>query len=548
MKYILSVGILNFFLLIIQCTQKEVTTNIKIDQIFSRFDTASSPGCALAVIQHGKVIYKQGYGLANLEYDIPITTRTIFDIASVSKQFAGLAISTLIEEGKISLDDDIHTYISEVPDFGHIITINNLIHHTSGLRDWPSTLHVAGWRWDETFSFADIIRMVKQQKDLDFIPGERYSYSNTGYNLLAKTVEKVSGISFKQWTRDHIFQPLQMNSSFFLDDPALVIKGLAYSYAPADNGYTKVSSALTALGSSSLFTSVDNLILWVNHFNAQIKAQDPVYLRMLNDGLLNNKDSVHYGYGLGLSTRGKYQVISHTGGWAGYRTIITNYPEEELSIIILSNRGDFNPNAYANRVAALFLQPMESEKFEVDTIQKLPTIDLDTTLARKYTGMYKLGEGWYVTLSLDQGHMMTQANGEDNFPMTPKSDQDFWIDAYGASMKFLPNLSGVVDTLIYKNIRAPRILSLLITLDQLKTYTGTYYSEELSTAYRIDMDEQKLWLHHFRLGDIELIPDPVTPGLFSSDLGRIEFDKVKDKIIGLRLSGGRIRNIRFEKR
>lgn len=548
MKYILLSNLLICCLALTRCGQQVENNNTKIDQIFSQFDSTNSPGCAVAVIHKGKVIHNKGYGLANLEYDIPITSKTIFDIASVSKQFAGLAISQLVEEGKIKLDDDIRKYIPEVPDFGKTITIQHLVHHTSGLRDWPSTLRAAGWRWDETFSFADILRMVKQQKELDFIPGERYSYSNTGYNLLAVVVEKVSSKSFKQWTQENIFQPLDMNSSAFLDDASRIIKNMAYSYFLADSGYSKAFTALTAVGSSSLFTSVDDLIIWVLHFNKQIREKDPVYLRMLEKGLLNNNDTVHYGYGLGLDKRGTHQLISHTGGWAGYRTVITNYPEVDLSIIILANRSDFNPSNYAHQIADLFIDPVGNITTPADTIQKLPQVSLDTTLAKKYTGMFQLGNGWFVTLTLENGQMMTQANGESKFPMTPKTPEDFWIYAYGASMKFLTNGDGAVDTLIYKTIRAPRINPLMPTLEQLIAYSGIYSSEELSTAYSIDSDGQKLWLHHFRLGDMELMPDPVTPGLFSSDLGRIEFDQVNGKITGLRLSGGRIRNIRFEKK
>jgi len=154
--------------------------NADIDDLFQQYNTGNSPGCAIAVIQNGTVKYKKGYGMANLEYDITITPSTVFDIASVSKQFTGLAISTLVEEGKISLDDDLRTYLPEVPDFGKPITIRHLVHHTSGLRDWPQTLNVAGWRWDEVFSFQDIMRMVKNQQSLDFEPGEKHMYSNTG--------------------------------------------------------------------------------------------------------------------------------------------------------------------------------------------------------------------------------------------------------------------------------------------------------------------------------------------------------------------------------
>ena len=142
------------------------------------------------IVQDGKVAFEKGYGLASLEYNIPVTPTTVFDIASVSKQFTGYAISTLIQQGKISPDDDIHKYLPDVPDLGKKITIRNLIHHTSGLRDWPEVLHYAGWRWDEAFRWDDIMRMVKLQKELDFEPGSQYQYSNTGYSLLAAIVEK----------------------------------------------------------------------------------------------------------------------------------------------------------------------------------------------------------------------------------------------------------------------------------------------------------------------------------------------------------------------
>ena len=214
--------------------------------------------------------------MANLEYDIPITPATVFDIASVSKQFTGMAISSLIQQGKISLDDDIRKYLPDVPEFGKTITIRHLVHHTSGLRDWPEALSMAGWRWDEVYSFDDIMRLVKNQKELDFEPGEKYSYSNTGYNLLAAIVEKVSGKSFREWTEENIFKPLKMNSSQFQDDYTRIIKNLAYSYNPGNNGFSKIPGALTAYGSSSLFTTVQDLSKWVIYFDKQIALKNPV--------------------------------------------------------------------------------------------------------------------------------------------------------------------------------------------------------------------------------------------------------------------------------
>jgi CubicO group peptidase (beta-lactamase class C family) len=245
----------------------------------------------------------------------------VFDIASVSKQFAGFAISTLLQDGKIALDDDIRKYLPEVPDFGKTITIKHLLHHTSGLRDWPQTLNVAGWRWDEVFSFQDIMRMVKNQKELDFDPGTKHMYSNTGYNLLAAIVEKVSGESFREWTDENIFTPLNMSTSHFLDDHQTIIKNLAYSYHRSGDQFAKSSTGLTAYGSSSLFTTVEDLSKWVINFDKQVASKNPVYTRMLEDGVLNHGDKVGYGYGLGFGEEGKLKTVSHTGGWAGYRTI-----------------------------------------------------------------------------------------------------------------------------------------------------------------------------------------------------------------------------------
>jgi CubicO group peptidase (beta-lactamase class C family) len=209
MKLCLTSLLLLFGLVALAQNQPQIEKSI--DSVFKNYDTKTGPGVALLIIKDWQVILKKGYGIANLEYDEPITSTSVFDIASVSKQFTGYAISTLIQQGKISEDDDIHRYLPDVPQYAHKITVHNLIHHTSGIRDWPMTLNLAGWRWDEDFLFDDIMRMVKYQKDLDFEPGSKFSYSNTGYNLLAEIVGKVSGKPFPQWVKKNIFTPLNMN-------------------------------------------------------------------------------------------------------------------------------------------------------------------------------------------------------------------------------------------------------------------------------------------------------------------------------------------------
>jgi CubicO group peptidase (beta-lactamase class C family) len=536
------------------CAQAPEALTPQLDQIFSAYNRQDGPGCAVGIVRNGSLIVAKGYGIANLEYDIPITPATVFDIASVSKQFAGLAVSQLVSEGKIGLDDDIRKYLPDVPKFNKTITVRHLVHHVSGLRDWPQTLNVAGWRWDEVFSFEDIMRMVKNQKDLDFEPGERYSYSNTGYNLLAAMVEKVSGQSFREWTDSRIFKPLQMNSSRFQDDYTIPVKNLAYSYSRRNDVFVKTPGALTAYGSSSLFTTVQDLAKWVIHFEKQIAVKNPVYVNMLTEGRLNNGEKVQYGYGLATGEDRGLKTVSHTGGWEGYRTIVTNYPSENLSIIILSNSGDFNVGRYATEVANLLLrEKLKTQEKRVETvpdqIKGAATISLDPSLAKLYEGTYQLGPGWAVTLTYENGRLMTQASGEAKFATDAKSDSTIWIDAYGASMTFVKDKDGKVNLLKYRNIQAKRITPWTPKKDEYGLLAGSYYSAELGTEYRVDVLGENLKLRHMRLGEMELSPDATSQDQFSSPVGAIRFVKNSDqKVTGFTISGGRVKNLWFEKR
>lgn len=554
MKKLLLTGVLSMLTITILPAQKKVDSlAIKIDAIFKKYEGKDRPGCAVGIIRNNKLIYKKGYGMANLEYDIPNSPTSVFDIASVSKQFAGYAIAKLLNENKISLDDDIHQYLPEVPDFGKKITIRHLVHHISGLRDWPQTLHAAGWRWDEAFSFDDIMRMVKNQKDLDFEPGFKYSYSNTGYNLLAAIIEKVTGQSFKDWTETNIFKPLGMSASHFSDDYTDVIKNMAYSYYPSDKGFKKSLSALTAYGSSSLFTNVEDLSKWAIHFNKSIAEKNPVFMQMLEEGRLNNSTKVKYGYGLAYGLDESFRTISHTGGWASYRTVLMHYPEQQLSFIILGNAGDFDLDGTTKAVAHALLtyrvKPASTTTLATLVSKDAPNVKVSEDILKKYTGSYQLGPGWAVTITLENGQLQTQANGEDKFPMDTKSDSTFWINAYGATMTFVKDAKGEVNLLKYKYIQAKRITPWQPDASRLDQYTGTYHSPELASEYIISINKGQLTISNFRLGESTLGIDPTTENQFSASIGAIKFyTDSQNKIAGFKLSGGRIQNIRFEKR
>ena len=376
---------------------------VKVDQLFAEWNNSDSPGAALAVTKDGEIIYKQGYGTANLEYDIPITTTTIFDIASVSKQFAAFAITTLAHEEKLLLDDDIRVHLPDVPDFGNTITIRHLLHHTSGLRDWVQSLVIAGVAMEDVISFKHILKMARHQKALNFEPGAAYLYSNTGYNLLAEIVERVTGDSFREWTDANIFKPLAMVDTHFHDDHQMILKNRAYSYQAAENGEFKHAvNNTTALGSSSLYSTVEDLAKWILNFDNTQIGEQTVIDQMHQRGVLNSGEQISYALGLNVGEYRGLKTVGHSGSWRGFRSHLIRFPDQKFGVVILCNLDTFNPLRLAEKVADLYLadvlapieasesqkaaEPAEETKSEPLTPEQLTefegdyyTEELDTT-------------------------------------------------------------------------------------------------------------------------------------------------------------------------
>src|SRR5271154_6815476 len=237
----------------------------QVDKVFVKWDKPDSPGCALGVYKDGIIIYKRGYGVADLNDDVPITPATVFHVASMSKQFTAASIVLLAQEGKLSLDDPVRKYIPELPDFGAPITIRHLIHHTSGLRDQWELLGLAGWRYSlDLITDDDVLAVMSRQKELNFRPGEKHLYCNTGYTLLAQIVKRVSGQSLREFTLSRIFRPLGMNSTHFRDDHAEIVKNLALGYTTdrKNNTFRLSVTNFDTTGATSLLTTVEDLALW----------------------------------------------------------------------------------------------------------------------------------------------------------------------------------------------------------------------------------------------------------------------------------------------
>ncbi|UCF79168.1 MAG: beta-lactamase family protein, partial [Candidatus Eiseniibacteriota bacterium] len=315
-------------------------TAMRVDSLLARFDEPGSPGVAVAVLSRGHVVYMRGHGLANLEYCVPITPETIFNVASVSKQVTAFSIVLLTQQGELDLDEDIRTYLPELPDFGEIVTLRHLIHHTSGLRGILNSLTIAGWQEGDVVTKKQITRMIRSQRELNYKPGDEYLYVNTGYVLIVEIVERVTGQPFDEWTKTHIFAPLDMNDTVFCSDFEQVIPNRAYSYheSERDGGTFKKSvSNINLVGPSGLYTTAADLVKWIQNFDDARVGGRCTIEQMHVRGTLNNGDTLSYAYGLIINEYRGLKRISHEGSIAGFRSCVARFPDQALAVIVLSN-------------------------------------------------------------------------------------------------------------------------------------------------------------------------------------------------------------------
>lgn len=333
--------------------------NIELDAIIAPFSNPDSPGCAVAAGRGGQRIATNAFGLADLEHSVPNTHDTVFEAGSVSKQFTAAATLLLVEEGKVKLDDDIRKYLPEMPDYGKPVTIDHLMNHTSGLRDWGVVAGVTGWpRGTRAYTNDDALRIAVAQRSLNYLPGSEYSYTNTGYNLLAVIVERVTGQSLAAFTKARLFEPLGMTNTSWRDDFQRVVKNRALAYRPAGSGrYEEDRPFESAYGNGGLLTTVSDLMIW-NSALTSGKLGANVTAQLQERATLSNGQRITYARGLIVNEYKGAATVSHSGATGGYRAWLERFPESSLSIAVLCNSSNINPGEIARKLAdaALDLQ------------------------------------------------------------------------------------------------------------------------------------------------------------------------------------------------
>ena len=326
-----------------------------VDKIFAKW-SESTPGCAVGVSEGGRQTFAKAYGMADLEHDVKNTPDTIFEAGSVAKQFTAAAVLVLARDGKLSLDDPVRKYMPEVPDYGAPLTIRHMLNHTSGLRDWGSVAGIAGWpRTTRAHTHAHVLEIISRQRSLNFPSGTRYSYSNSGYNLAAMLVARVSGMSFADFSEQRLFGPLKMTRTSWRDDYRRIVKGRAVAYSEAAGAYQTLMPFENVHGNGGLLTTVGDLLIWNHNFATHVVGDDAFVREQEAAGRFNDGRAHGYALGLMVGTRYGLREVAHSGSTAGYTAHLTRFPDQQLSVAVLCNATSGNATQAANAVAALFL-------------------------------------------------------------------------------------------------------------------------------------------------------------------------------------------------
>jgi len=338
--------------------QAQSPSSQEVDAIFAEFNQPGSPGCALGVARSGEFLYKNGYGFANLDWDIPITPTTVFYVGSVSKQFTAATIALLSHEGLLSFDDNIRRFLPEMPDYEPPVTVRHLLHHTSGVQDMYRVMSENGLSTWDRFSRDQALELLAQQ-ELDFPAGERHQYSNGGYFALSMIVERASGKSLAEYAHEKIFEPLGMHDTHFHDDPVQIVKRRAMSYMPREEGdgeyYQSYQRNFALPGAGGLYTTVEDLLLWDRNF-LDNGLGGPDFLEVMHTkGVLNSGEILDYALAIREGEHRGLKTLGHTGSYMGFKAYYVRYPEQQFSTWVLCNMGEIAPAELGSQVAELYL-------------------------------------------------------------------------------------------------------------------------------------------------------------------------------------------------
>jgi CubicO group peptidase (beta-lactamase class C family) len=525
-----------------------------IDTIFARFDKPTVPGCALGLYRDGRIVYERGYGSANLDHGVAITPDTVFYIGSTAKQFTAFAAALLIEQGKVSLSDPVRKYFPELPAWADPITVDHLIHHTSGIRDYLALWEMSGRSFAGAIGLEEAITLIARQRATNFAPGAQWSYSNSNYVLLAELVGRTAGTSIRQFAESAMFAPLGMTSTHFHDDNTMIVPHRAVGYSPAGpERFRIVATTYALVGDGGLLTTVRDLVKWdENFYDNKLGGGAALIEKITTPGKLANGAAHQYAFGLTPGTYRGLAVVQHGGSFIGFRAQLLRFPTEHVSVAVLCNDASANAEGLAQQVADSYLAsrlaappapPARPPGPTAPTSSAAPVAIAPAELQR-FVGRYELPTGIVSIVEVD-GALRIRLRGREQ-PMVPTSattfsgglagDIEFVVDGENVSlwMKATPSPP------------APRLAEPDLSPQALAQYVGRYASTELDTWYTFRAVENGLEIRarYSPWGRLQ----PVAPDRFLAGPSELRFERDgNSQITGFVMTSERAANIWVER-
>lgn len=532
----------------------------KVDAVFKEYDKDTSPGCALGVFRDGQPAYTQGYGMADLERKVRIHPATLFDIASSSKQFTTAAVILLAHDGKLALSDDVRKYIPELPQYGTAITLDHLMHHTSGLRDYLGLFSLAGYMYEGVTTDAQALKILSRQRQLNFPTGSRHEYSNSGYLLLSIVVQRVSGKSLGEFARARLFEPLGMRTARVRDSYAMLIPDRALGYVPDEQGGFKNAIAnWVQTGDGGLQLSVEEVLKWMGNYDRPSVGGPGFVEQMEQTGTLTNGEAISYARGLFVDQYRGVRRVHHPGAWIGYRATLTRFPQQRAGIAVFCNAEGINPAGLADQVADIVLAPAFTEGESAAGDSKDPATPkpgVKSLPHQRLAGDYFDSVSNTIYRIADNGGALTLKLGSASIPLAASDATTFAVTGAPVTVKFHVEGAAAARALSLQiskqpEIRAERFTAARPAVDKLREYAGCYRSPELDVSWPITVKDGALTLALDHEGRSEVtIAGPLEPAMtdaFSGTGGLIQFRRdAAGQVNGFDVSGASMRDIHFE--
>ena len=512
-------------------------TVLRIEKLFARYKPAI-PGAQLAISRNGSVIFSKAWGMADMEHNVALTTESVTEAGSVSKQFTAAAILLLEQQGKLSLDDDVRKYVPELPDYKDVITLRHMMQHKSGLKDWGAVAAIAGWpRSTKTYNNDDALYIISNQKTLKHKPRAEYLYSNSKYNLFAIIIQRVSGMSLADFTRKNIFEPAGMKHTQWRDNHKRIVPDRAIAYSKSGANYQTNMPNEYVYGNGGLLTTAEDLLIWNNYYLNGKLGTPSLLAKQLSTTALNSGIMHSYAAGLFIGTNKGWKYTTHDGATASYRANLVAYPELGLSIAWLSNTSEFDNDTLnvAKAVEELFI-PEKTVEAKKDAPIPFP---ISKDKLNNYTGWYRNSRtGGGAKLYLQNDKLYGTQVGQ----LTPVGENVFITGSNRVELnpKGFLFINGAKDSIYFTAVDSAK-------LDEktMNEYTGEYYSDEAEAKFFVQIKNGKLVLIQKPRTEFQLTP--TYKDGFETPAGTVYFERENNKILNLKISVGRARNVEFKK-